>query len=237
MNLDRVRSSLLPVAAVAVGALAGVHDRFPFRPGVFLLCVAGALLAGLGAADVLAGERLARGGALLGGGLLLGVVVGFLAGPAAVGLALVAVLLLAAYSLPPVSLEKLGSGIGESAVFLGYGPIPVLGGYFGQTGELSIGPLYVAVAIGLYAAAWRIQPQWEKVGRWALPAVALAFLHFAVRSGDAPRAAYAAAAGLLPLALLFRAAEEDRSRIVQAGAVVFSALVACAYAWEAIFRG
>ena len=88
-----------------------------------------------------------------------------------------------------------------------------------------------------WAAAWRIQPQWARIGRFALPAASLVFVHFAVRSGDAPPAAYAAAAGLLPLLLLFRAEEGDRSRIVQTGAVVFSALVACAYAWEAIFRG
>ena len=55
-----------------------------------------------------------------------------------------------AYTMPPLKLVY--RGLGEIAVFIGFGPIMLLGAYVVQTGRLALEPLVASVPVGLLVA-------------------------------------------------------------------------------------
>ncbi|MFI5420526.1 MAG: prenyltransferase [Nitrososphaerales archaeon] len=59
------------------------------------------------------------------------------------------ILLAAFYTAPPLKLDYLGYGLGELSILFAFGPIPVLGSFYVQTGHLSFLALLIAVAVGL----------------------------------------------------------------------------------------
>jgi len=63
--------------------------------------------------------------------------------------ALAGVLLAIFYTAPPLKLDYRGKGIGEIAILLAFGPIPVIASYYVQTGELSFSALLVSLGVGI----------------------------------------------------------------------------------------
>ncbi|MDG6995218.1 MAG: prenyltransferase [Nitrososphaerota archaeon] len=59
------------------------------------------------------------------------------------------VLLAIFYTAPPLKLDYSGYGLGELAILLAFGPIPMLGSYYVQTGALSLSALFVSIPIGI----------------------------------------------------------------------------------------
>ncbi|HYB04407.1 MAG TPA: prenyltransferase, partial [Nitrososphaerales archaeon] len=59
------------------------------------------------------------------------------------------ILLATFYTAPPIKLDYRGKGLGEIAILLAFGPIPVLGAYYVQTAVLSISALLVSIPIGI----------------------------------------------------------------------------------------
>ncbi|MDA4129465.1 MAG: prenyltransferase [Thaumarchaeota archaeon] len=53
------------------------------------------------------------------------------------------------YTAPPLKLDYLGYGLGELSILLAFGPIPVLGAFYIQTGHLSFIEFLVSIAVGL----------------------------------------------------------------------------------------
>jgi 1,4-dihydroxy-2-naphthoate octaprenyltransferase len=86
---------------------------------------------------------------LFGSSLAIGLYFGYVVGPWAFVLALVGFLLAFFYCAPPLKLDYRGFGLGELAIFFSFGPIPVLGAYYVQTGLLSLSALLVSIPIGL----------------------------------------------------------------------------------------
>lgn len=83
------------------------------------------------------------------GSLLLAVYFLFAVGPWSLILGVAGVILALVYTAPPVKLDYRGLGLGEIAIFLAFGPIPVLGSYYVQTGSLALTALLVSVPIGI----------------------------------------------------------------------------------------
>jgi 1,4-dihydroxy-2-naphthoate polyprenyltransferase len=81
--------------------------------------------------------------------LLIGAYFGIAVGPWAFLLGLFGFLLAFFYCAPPLKLDYRGIGLGELAIFFSFGPIPVLGAYYVQTGFLSLQALLVAIPIGI----------------------------------------------------------------------------------------
>jgi 1,4-dihydroxy-2-naphthoate polyprenyltransferase len=73
----------------------------------------------------------------------------FAVGPWSLILGASGVALAIIYTAPPLKLDYRGLGLGELSIFLAFGPIPVLGSYYVQTGGLSLAALLVSVPIGL----------------------------------------------------------------------------------------
>ena len=86
---------------------------------------------------------------LLIGSLFLAVYFFFAVGPWSLILGALGVLLAIVYTAPPLKLDYRGLGLGEVSIFLAFGPIPVLGSYYVQTGALSVTALLVSIPIGL----------------------------------------------------------------------------------------
>lgn len=59
------------------------------------------------------------------------------------------ILLAMFYTAPPLKLDYRGKGLGEIAILLAFGPIPVLGSYYVQTGELSVSAFLVSLVVGI----------------------------------------------------------------------------------------
>jgi 1,4-dihydroxy-2-naphthoate octaprenyltransferase len=57
------------------------------------------------------------------------------------------------HNAPPINLYALAPGLGELALFLGFGPIPVLGAYYVQARQLSFRALWASVPVGLLITA------------------------------------------------------------------------------------
>ena len=70
-------------------------------------------------------------------------------GPWAFVLGLFGFLLALFYCAPPLKLDYRGIGLGELAIFLSFGPIPVLGAYYVQAGSLNLSALLVSIPIGI----------------------------------------------------------------------------------------
>lgn len=81
--------------------------------------------------------------------LLIGAYLAFRVGPWALVLAFLGFLFAVFYCAPPLKLDYHGLGLGELAIFLSFGPIPVLGAFYVQTGVLSLQALLVSIPIGL----------------------------------------------------------------------------------------
>jgi 1,4-dihydroxy-2-naphthoate polyprenyltransferase len=63
--------------------------------------------------------------------------------------AVAGILLAVFYTAPPLKLDYRGKGLGEVAILFAFGPIPVLGSYYVQTGALSLSALLVSISIGI----------------------------------------------------------------------------------------
>jgi 1,4-dihydroxy-2-naphthoate polyprenyltransferase len=59
------------------------------------------------------------------------------------------ILLAIFYTAPPLRLDYLGYGLGELSILFAFGPIPVLGSFYVQTGHLSFLALLASIAVGL----------------------------------------------------------------------------------------
>ncbi len=82
------------------------------------------------------------------GSLLVSIYFSIVVGYWSFVLAATGVLLAVFYTAPPIKLDYRGKGLGEIAILLAFGPIPVLGSYYVQTGVLSLPALLVSFAAG-----------------------------------------------------------------------------------------
>lgn len=83
------------------------------------------------------------------GSLLLATFFAIVVGLWSLILGLAGVILALIYTAPPFKLDYRGLGLGEVSILFAFGPIPVLGTYFVQTGSLSISALLVSLPIGI----------------------------------------------------------------------------------------
>ncbi len=83
------------------------------------------------------------------GSLLISIYFSLVVGYWSLIFAVIGILLAIFYTAPPVKLDYLGKGLGEIAILLAFGPIPVMGAYYVQTGELSLSAFLDSIAIGL----------------------------------------------------------------------------------------
>jgi 1,4-dihydroxy-2-naphthoate polyprenyltransferase len=81
--------------------------------------------------------------------LAIGAYFGYAVGSWAFILGLVGFLFAFFYCAPPLKLDYRGLGLGELAIFFSFGPIPVLGAYYVQTGILSLQAFLVSIPIGI----------------------------------------------------------------------------------------
>ncbi|MGI0083641.1 MAG: prenyltransferase [Nitrososphaerales archaeon] len=86
---------------------------------------------------------------LFGSSLVIGIYFWRVMGFWALGLALGGVALATVYTAPPFKLDYRGFALGEISILFSFGPIPVLGAFFVQTGALALNPLLVSIPIGL----------------------------------------------------------------------------------------
>jgi 1,4-dihydroxy-2-naphthoate octaprenyltransferase len=93
--------------------------------------------------------RIAAGFAVA--ALAIGVVLGVLRGPGVVVLGLIGLTLGLLYSLPGVQLSA--RGVGETAVAVGLGALPVLGAVWLQAGAVDLGAVLVSVPVSAWVAA------------------------------------------------------------------------------------
>lgn len=93
--------------------------------------------------------RLALG--LAASALLLGVVLTVLRGPGVILFGMAGLALGLLYSLPGVQLSA--RGLGEAAVAIGFGAVPVIGGAWLQSARIDAGALLLCVPVGAWAAA------------------------------------------------------------------------------------
>jgi 1,4-dihydroxy-2-naphthoate polyprenyltransferase len=70
-------------------------------------------------------------------------------GPWAIVLGIAGVLLAIFYTAPPLKLDYRGYALGEISILFAFGPIPVLGSFYVQTGTLSIAALLASIPLGL----------------------------------------------------------------------------------------
>lgn len=83
--------------------------------------------------------------------LLLGAVLAALRGPGVIGLGVIGLALGLLYSLPGAQLSA--RGLGEAAVALAFGPLPVLGAVWLQAGRIDAPALLLSIPVGAWAAA------------------------------------------------------------------------------------
>jgi 1,4-dihydroxy-2-naphthoate octaprenyltransferase len=116
------------------------------------------------------------------------------AGSAVIWLGVAGFLLALLYVVPPAPISHLGRGLGEMAIFIAFGPLPVLGGYCAQSGQLSFGAVLASLPFGFFTTAilynhhfthfrgdaemGKMSPvvvlgeSRARIGSWALPALA-----------------------------------------------------------------
>jgi 1,4-dihydroxy-2-naphthoate octaprenyltransferase len=87
--------------------------------------------------------------ALFASSLILAIYFYFVVGLWSLVLGVSGILIAIFYTAPPLKLDYLGYGLGELAILLAFGPIPVLGAFYVQTGHLSFLALFVSLAAGL----------------------------------------------------------------------------------------
>jgi 1,4-dihydroxy-2-naphthoate octaprenyltransferase len=156
---------LVTLNPVLLGSVYAAREAFPFRAGAFALATAGSIFAHIGIcalreifdpapdpAPPPAAVSRVLAFAALGLALLCALALVPLTGATILGLAFAGLLLGVLYAAPPLPVRELG-GLGELAVFLVFGPLLVLGGYYSQSSELSFGALMAALPLGLLTAA------------------------------------------------------------------------------------
>ena len=83
------------------------------------------------------------------GSLLISVYFSFVVGYWSLIFAISGILLAISYTAPPVKLDYRGKGLGEIAILLAFGPIPVLGSFYVQTGSLNLSAFLISLAVGI----------------------------------------------------------------------------------------
>jgi len=86
---------------------------------------------------------------LLLGSLLLATYFAFVVGPWSLILGVAGIFLAITYTAPPLKLDYRGFGLGEIEILLAFGPIPLLGSFYVQTGVLTLPALLVSIPIGI----------------------------------------------------------------------------------------
>jgi 1,4-dihydroxy-2-naphthoate polyprenyltransferase len=86
---------------------------------------------------------------LLLGSLAFAAYFALVVGPWALLLGLAGVLLAIFYTAPPLKLDYRGYALGEVSILFAFGPIPVLGSYYVQTGTLSVAALLASIPLGI----------------------------------------------------------------------------------------
>jgi 1,4-dihydroxy-2-naphthoate polyprenyltransferase len=87
--------------------------------------------------------------ALLLGSLAFATYFALVVGPWALALGVSGVLLAIFYTAPPLKLDYRGYALGEISILFAFGPIPVLGSYYIQTGTLSVPALLASIPLGI----------------------------------------------------------------------------------------
>lgn len=83
------------------------------------------------------------------GSLLLATYFYFVVGPWSLILGIAGIVLAITYTSPPLKLDYRGLGLGEIAILFAFGPIPVLGSFYVQTGDLSLSAFLVSIPVGI----------------------------------------------------------------------------------------
>jgi 1,4-dihydroxy-2-naphthoate polyprenyltransferase len=83
------------------------------------------------------------------GSLLISVYFSIVVGYWSLIFAVSGILLAVAYTAPPMKLDYSGKGLGEIAILLAFGPIPVLGSFYVQTGMLNLSAFLISIAVGI----------------------------------------------------------------------------------------
>ena len=96
-------------------------------------------------------EMTVLGAGLLGIAALLGAVLATLRGPGVIVFGLIGVALAVSYSLPRIQL--VARGLGETAIAIAFGVLPVTGAAWLQSGRVDARSLLVSVPVGLWVAA------------------------------------------------------------------------------------
>jgi len=82
-----------------------------------------------------------------------GFILAFIKGYILVVLAVMGFLLGFFYVAPPIKFGYFGRGVGEIAIFFAFGPMPVAGAYYVQTGHLSAVALWGSIPLALYTVS------------------------------------------------------------------------------------
>ncbi len=98
-----------------------------------------------------AGEMTSWAAVLFAAGIALGLVLVLLKGPWVLVFGVVGVAIGLAYSLPPVALNA--RGLGEAAVAVAFGVLPVAGGFWLQAGHVTGACVLVSLAVSLWVMA------------------------------------------------------------------------------------
>ena len=152
-------------------------------------------------------EMTAWGATLLGIAALLGMMLAALRGPGVIVFGLIGVTLAVAYSLPRAQL--VARGLGETAIAIAFGILPVSGAAWLQSGRVDAGSLLISVPVGLWVAAILLMNEVPDrqadaragkhtlVVRWGIPATRR--LYLALQLGACAAFVLGAVLGLIPL--------------------------------------
>ncbi len=152
-------------------------------------------------------EMTVWGATLLGIAAVLGAMLAAERGPGVIVLGLIGVALAVAYSLPRAQLAA--RGLGELAIAIAFGLLPVTGAAWLQSGRIDAGSLLISVPVGLWVASILLMnevPDREAdaragkatlVVRWGVPATRR--LYLGLHAGASAALLLAATGGLLPL--------------------------------------
>lgn len=161
-------------------------------------------------------------------GVVSGLLLAWIKGAMVVGFGMLGLALGILYSAPPVRLS--GRGLGEAAVAVGFGMLPVMGAAWLQSGALSEQAFIISLPVSLWIAAVLVineVPDREADGRSGRRTLVVLFgpggaraLYLALQFGALLAAAWAALAGMLPAWALAVPALIAVAGIRAAGAIV-----------------
>ncbi len=147
------------VGAVAAHLAANVtNDVFDFASGVDELAASRDSRAFGGSGVLTAGmmtpyQARAIAWGLYAVAIACGAVLAYFRGPAVLWMGLLGFVMAYFYVAPPVAFGYVGRGLGELAIFVAFGPLPVLGGYYVQTGRLDWLPVLASLPLAFYTTA------------------------------------------------------------------------------------